>query len=90
MHGSLNVKIKCTEFVDRVNCFDIVMLNETWTNVNSDIKLSGYKHFCKHRFRKKGGKRDSGGIVIYIKEEIFEGISEVDWDFEDAQKSLII
>ena len=46
---------------------DIVMFTETWSN-ESKIKCTNFQHFCLHRERRKNCKRDSSGIIIYIKD----------------------
>ena len=64
---------------------DIVMLCESWTSECSDLNVEGYAEpFCKHRKRKKGAKTDSGGIVCYFRNEIVQGITEIEWNFEDG------
>ena len=56
--------------------YDIVCLTETWTCDTSDIDIVGYSHFALHRpKRKAGAKRNSGGIIVYIKDELSTGIS---------------
>ena len=43
------------------------MFTETWSN-ESKIKCTNFQHFCLHRERRKNCKRDSSGIIIYIKD----------------------
>ena len=38
----------------------------------------------KCRKRKKNAKRDSGGLVVYIKEDIWDGVKYINFDFEDG------
>ena len=52
--------------------FDIFGLTETWTSKDSNINLPGYRAFTSYASkgnRKKG--RLSGGLVIYIREMLF-------------------
>ena len=53
-------------------------MSETWTNRLSNVDLSGLQHI--HSFRKYQHcrtKRSSGGIVIYIRNEISKGVKVV-------------
>ena len=67
---------KITDFVDS---YDIVGLVETWTNDESLINLPGYKSFHLCATKKKGIKkgRRSGGIIIYYKTNLQNGIKLV-------------
>ena len=50
------------------------MLVETWTNLKSNIELPNYTHFAMHRpKRNRRAKRDSRGIIIYIRNDIIDG-----------------
>ena len=55
---------------------NMICLYDSWTNKSSKIDLDGYsKPF--HSFRKfqhKRAKRASGGIIIYVKDELRHGI----------------
>ena len=68
----------------RVVMYDFVFISETWTNESCSIGISGFKNFCKHRERRKNAKRDSGGLVVYVKESIEGGVHVEEWDFEDG------
>ena len=59
-------------------------MSETWTNAHSNIDIQGYIKYCKHRKRRAGAKRDSGGLVVYLKEHLEIGVKELDWDNEDG------
>ena len=74
VHGNLELKIGMTEFIESINAFDIVFLSETWTNDSSEVDIEGFaKPICKHRKRKRTGKRDSGGLCCYFRKDIFSG-----------------
>lgn len=47
---------------------------ETWKNNDSDIQISGYKNYHICRTKKNKAKRNSGGIIVYIKKYIEKGI----------------
>ena len=84
MHGSLNDKVKNSEFVSSVFKSDIVLLSETWSNEHSDLDVKGYSKISKMRKLKKRAKRSSGGLEVYIKEHLLKGITILQWDFEDG------
>ena len=51
---------------------------ESWTNKDSDIDIEGYiSHNFFRKFQNRNAKRHSGGIVLYYKETIQQGISVV-------------
>lgn len=58
--------------------YDIVFLYETWTSSKSDISVKGYiSHNFYRKFKHRKAKRCSGGIAVYFKESIKDGISVV-------------
>ena len=62
---------------------DIIFLSESWTGENSDIELSQYK--CNNFYRKfqhRHAKRNSGGIVLYNKQELYSGMTIVRIHYE--------
>ena len=44
------------------------MFTETWSNESVALNVPYFQHFCLHREKRKRSKRDSGGIIIYIKD----------------------
>ena len=55
-----------------------VFLYESWSNSCSDIDFSGYLSFnFLRKFQHEKSRRNSGGIVVYIKEELLNGIAIV-------------
>ena len=57
---------------------DIVFLYESWTSSSSDIDLSGYiSHNFYRKFKHRNAKRSSGGIAIYYKDSLKNGIEIV-------------
>ena len=59
--------------------YDIICLTETWTCKNSRIELNGYSNpiHSYRRFQNRRAKRASGGIIVYIKDDIRQGIKLV-------------
>jgi len=60
-------KLNCSEIASVFNDNDIVMFTETWSNELQDLNVDDFDHFVLHRTRHANSKRDSGGIVIYIR-----------------------
>lgn len=61
-------KLKTEEFVTIFNSNDIVLLTETWTNEYSNTEVDNFDAFILNRKEnKKGSKRNSGGIILYIR-----------------------
>ena len=58
------------------NC-DICLFCETWSNEHTDMDLEGYECKPVHRQRHINARRDSGGLVVYFKEQLSAGISIV-------------
>ena len=85
VNGSLETKLECNDFLNMINAHDFIVLNECWTNKTSKLKIEGYKYLHKYRPKKKRARRFSGGLVVYIKEHIWDGIKEYKWvDFENG------
>lgn len=60
------------------NNIDILCLQETWTNNDSKIEMNNYVMYHKPRpFKHKKAKRNSGGIVVFIKDALHKGIQLV-------------
>ena len=63
-------KLKSMEFQNIFKNNDLVLLTETWTNEFSDISVNNFESFVLNRIEKKAAsKRNSGGIILYIREE---------------------
>ena len=77
-------KIHNGELIDIIKKHDIIMFTESWTNELSDIDICGYDHYDLHRKRKsKNAKRDSGGMIIYYKQELNNYVNFVKSDSDD-------
>ena len=85
VHGNLEKKLQCNNFIDKFKHRDIIIFSECWTHDNSVIEIPGYKKIVKHRPKVKRAKRCSGGVCMFYKESISRGILELNWDqFEDG------
>ena len=56
---------------------DICLLCETWSNELSDLDFPGYQCYAFHIVKKKKAKKDSGGIVVFIKTCLTKGVTVV-------------
>ena len=81
--NGLSEKLKDDEFIRIISNNDMICLTETWTSVQSNIKLKGYKsvHRIRHKHRRKG--RRSGGIIFYYHKRLSIGIKEIPKTHED-------
>ena len=66
----------CPEFLNEISNFDIVCINETKTDSTDDLEIDGFKCFVKHRCELSRFK--SGGIAIYVKNDISKYASVID------------
>jgi exonuclease III len=75
IHGLTDLKRSSSEFTNILSSFDICFLFETWTKLSSNITLDGYLSFNFFRkFQHRNARRCSGGIAIYIKDHLKNGI----------------
>ncbi|MCG8034648.1 MAG: endonuclease/exonuclease/phosphatase family protein, partial [Candidatus Thiodiazotropha taylori] len=64
-------KLKSAEFQNIFESNDVVLLTETWTDQFSDLAVDNFEVFVLHRQEKKSGsKRNSGGIVLYLRNNL--------------------
>ncbi|CAG2188723.1 unnamed protein product [Mytilus edulis] len=73
VHG-LGDKIDDPFFLNNIKS-DINILLETWKGECEEFKVKGFNLISKCRKKKKGSRRYSGGIIIYIRKEYMKGIS---------------
>ena len=65
-------KLKTVEFQNIFWSYDVVMITKTWTDQYSDLAVDNFEVFVLHRQEKKtGSKRNSGGIVLYLRNKLF-------------------
>ena len=84
VYGGLESKLEINEFIRSLVEFDVVLLSETWTDERSKLELKGYSNICKHRPKKSKAKRNSGGLVCYLRNKMEKGVKLEKWDFEDG------
>ena len=76
IEGLTEAKQSCEQFTNFLSQYHVICLSETWTNKQSQIKLSGYSNpiHSYRRLQNRKAKRSSGGIIIYIKDSIRKGV----------------
>jgi exonuclease III len=75
IEGLTKQKREDRDFTKFISSFDLIFLSETWTNKGSKIDLEGYKLIHSYRkIQNRRAKRNSGGILVYIKNDLFKGI----------------
>ena len=78
VNGLSEVKRRDQELVDLICAHDIIFLYETWANSKTNIDISGYKsHNFYRKYQHKRAKRCSGGVAVYYKESLQDGIQIV-------------
>lgn len=75
LQSKLQNKIEDPIFMRAIKGLDIFALVETHTNENSDIDIPGY--FCHHVYRQRNTRatRDHGGIAVYVRNTLTEGVN---------------
>lgn len=78
VNGLSALKKDDPDFVEFLAKFDVIFLYETSAAADSDLKLSGY---CSHNFYRKfqhrNARRCSGGVAVFYREELQDGIQIV-------------
>ena len=82
-NGLTEQKLSDPDFKSHLCENDVIILLESWTDNSSEIEIEGFFVYNFYRkFRHKRARRNSGGIVIYIRENIKNGISVVKNHFD--------
>ena len=71
---NLEPKLDDPNFIDLINSHDITVLCETWRKDDSKINIQGFWDFSQIRPKIKKSGRYSGGISIFVKNDIREGV----------------
>ena len=82
--GSLNIqgnaRVKCeTEEIKKlITKHHIYVIEESWLNKNDSCPLvSGYTPFRSERKKHPKAKRNSGGVIVFIKHVIAKGVTKI-------------
>ena len=77
IHGGLNEKYKDPYFIKLVKCCDIICIPESWLVENNTINIDGYNYYRSDRFKGKKHKQGHGGIVVFYKKELKNGLTKI-------------
>ena len=78
INGLNDNKTEDADFVNKLIEYDIILLYESWTSEQFNFEIDGFTCYNFYRkFQHKKAKRCSGGIVIYIRDTIKNGIQIV-------------
>ena len=73
--GGLNSCITDADFLTHVHGHDLIFLCETWQKVDSSFSLQNYKSVSIPRPESMRSKRGHGGICLFYKSELDNGIT---------------
>ena len=76
----LKRRLNYPEFLDFLHKYDIMCVTETKTDDSDDVNIEGYAFLSKHR--SQAYKRKSGGIGVYVRNEISQYINVVHGESE--------
>ena len=77
IQGGICVKSIDSNYIQLVNSFDIVSIQETWLTEKQSIQIDGYDYFRNDRKKGKGSKRGHGGLVIFFKQGLKNGLKKI-------------
>ena len=77
-------KLQHAEIKDLFQNNEIVLFNEIWTSEMTNLDLENFEYFALHRTQRKiNANRDSGGIIIYVRSELYNSNMLVKTDCDD-------
>jgi hypothetical protein len=69
-------KLNSPFFIDLFNTNYILLFSETWTSEMYDITVNNFDSYPLHRLEKSPkSKRDSGGLIAYVRSTLTESVS---------------
>ena len=69
-------KLQSDYFKDLFENNDVLLFCETWSSELSELHVDGFEYDALHRTDKhKNSKRDSGGLVVYIRSCYYKYVS---------------
>ena len=84
IQGLTRYKLSDADLINYITKFDIILLCETWTSKKSAIGIPGYEPYFSHRPKlNKNARRCSGGVILYVKENILSYVKIVKDDIPD-------
>lgn len=82
-----NARVKCLSdsVIEQIQGHDIFIIVESWLGKNDNCPaIHGYMNYRSERKRKCKAKRDSGGILVYYRQDIGKGIQKIESALKDA------
>ena len=68
-----------------IKSHDIFIIVESWLGKNDSCpKIHGFVNYTSERKRKGKVRRDSGGVLIYYRQDIGKGVQKVESTLKDA------
>ena len=79
IEGLTSVKCSDPQFLSYISNFDILSFVETWSNDhNVAANLPGFQLVdSRNRQKHKKARRNSGGIKVFVKNNIFKGVEKL-------------
>ena len=78
INGLTSSKLEDPDFLNYICKYGIIFMYESWTHNKSDINFNGYESFNFYRrFQNRRANLCSGGIVLYLKDSISDGVKVV-------------
>ncbi len=75
-------KLQIPDNVETLTCCDIIMLSETWLTQHSQRSVFNIQGFIPENYPRKDlhpkAKRGSGGILVYVRENLINNIKQVE------------
>lgn len=75
-----NARAKCTtsDIINIVNDHDIFIITESWLDQSDSCPIiPGFSNFRSERKRKCKARRNSGGIIVYFRQNLGRGIKKI-------------
>ena len=77
--GNAKVKCLCPDVVEIVNSHDIFVILESWLGADDSCPhMDGFLNFRSERKKKCKARRNSGGIIVYIRKNIAKGVTKIE------------
>lgn len=84
IHGLNDEKIKCESFKNFLSKMHLIGIVETWCDSGESFDIPGFIPVChSNRIKHKKARRNSGGVELYIKEELNNGIKKQNSSHKD-------
>ena len=76
--GNANVKCRNDDIIRMISRYDIFAVLESWLDPENACPLiNGFANFRSERKKKCKAKRNSGGLIIYCRQELVKGVTKI-------------